>query len=400
MKRLFLIIISTVLILSGCSNSGTSSKNENPTPAIVKTEFSKGVWISYNEINSMLKSENGFKAEFDTAVGNLKNLGITDLYFHIRSHCDSVVKSEYFPQTESSLNADFDILQYVTDICHKENIKVHGWINPYRVTASHSDITLLPQDSPVAGWLGDEKPDNDINVIINNGIYLNPACAEVRQLIVNGIKELIANYQLDGIHFDDYFYPTTDPDFDRASYDTYKSGATFPLSQDDWRRANVDALITDSKTAISLSGKDIVFSVSPFGGIEKDYNSYYADVENWCKNSMVDEIIPQLYFGFNHTDPDFKFENLLACWTKLCKNSKVKLKIGLAPYKIGTSSPTDGDEWLENTDIISRQTEICFDEPTVFGVCYFSYDSLFSEVEQNRTERNNLINVLKNRTVK
>ncbi len=394
MKRLFLIIIAICLMLSGCGITDTSSNNSDPSPQGGKTEFTKGVWISFNEINTMLTSGQGFKTEFDNAVSNMKSFGITDLYFHIRSHCDSVIKSEYFPQTENSLNADFDILQYIIESCHKENIKVHGWLNPYRVTASHSDISLLPQDSPAVKWLSDENTDNDINVIVNNGIYLNPASSEVRQLIINGINELINNYDLDGIHFDDYFYPTTDPEFDKTSYDTYKSDTVFPLSHDDWRRANVDSLITDTKTAIFLSGKNIIFSVSPFAGIEKDYNSYYADVKNWCKNNMIDEVIPQLYFGFDHTDPDFRFENLIKDWKKICKNSKVKLKIGLAPYKIGASSPTDGTEWQENSNILSRQTKICYDEPKISGVCYFSYDSLFSTQQQNSAERQNILNII------
>ena len=347
-----------------------------------------GIWLSFLEINDFLSSKKGFKTEFKKVINDMKSLGITDLYFHIRSHCDSVVKSDFFPQTEKSAGVNFDILQYAIDLCHKEGIRIHGWINPYRVTASHSDVAKLPQNSPAVKWLNESKTQN---VVVMNGIYLNPAELEARKLIVDGVRELINKYSLDGIHFDDYFYPTTDPKFDELSYTTYKNGKKNPLSLEEWRRANVDLLISDTKTAINFSGKKLIFSVSPAANITKNYNDSYADVKGWAEKGYIDEVIPQIYFGFKHTDPKFNFDSLLKEWTDLVANSKVTLRIGLAPYKIGTESKTDGTEWMENTDILSRQVKLCRENTRVSGVVFYSYSTLFSDKENNKAERENLL---------
>lgn len=390
MKKAVSIFLIIICVLSGC-NSLENSSEESVQPTYTNHEFTKGVWLSFNEVNSLLTDN--FRSDFGNVINNLKSLKITDLYFHIRSHCDSVVKSDYFPQTELSKTQDFDILEYVINACHSDNIRVHAWINPYRVNAADSDIGSLPADSPVVKWLNDQDSENDKNVCIINGIYLNPAENEVRQLIVNGVKEIINNYNVDGIHFDDYFYPATDQNFDSVSYEAYKNTTEHPLKLDDWRRANVDTLIADCNLAIKSKDRNIIFSISPSADIEKNYNARYADISSWCKDGLIDEVIPQLYFGFNHTDPQFCFNNLIKEWTKLCNNSKAQLKIGLAPYKIGTESISDGTEWQTNTNILARQFEICKNNNLINGICFFSYSSLFSNEEANTKERENLIGV-------
>ena len=390
MKRLLVLSLILLFILSGCGKFDTDNISSAVETGISDREISSGVWLSYLEVNTLLKSENGFKYEFDKVAEKLYQFGINELYFHVRSHCDSVVKSQYFPQTETSQKVDYDILDYVISVCHKKGIKVYAWINPYRVTATHSDISKLPKDSPAIKWLNDGDRQNHRNVVVQNGIYLNPAESEVRKLVVDGVRELLANYCLDGIHFDDYFYPVTDPDFDKISYETYKEATANPLSLADWRRENVNTLIAETHTAIKSSGKNVIFSVSPAAAIEKNYDSAYADVKCWIDNGLVDEVIPQIYFGFNHTDSDFNFPKLLKNWLKFCKNSKATLKIGLAPYKIGTESNTDGDEWQKNSDILARQVALCRQNSKIGGVVFYSYTSLFSEMQQNTTERNNI----------
>ena len=226
-----------------------------------------------------------------------------------------------------------------------------------------------------------------------NGIYLNPAEQEVRELVINGIREVLQKYDVDGIHFDDYFYPTTDPEFDMASYEKYKSGAENPLELSDWRRSNVNALISACYTAVKYYDKDILFTVSPMASVEKNYNELYADVSAWAKNGCVDCIIPQLYFGFDYPEPEFRFENLIKKWIELAaENDGVELKIGLAPYKIGTDSEQDREEWNESADIIARQARKCRESGGVSGYVLFSYSSLFSSNGLNVKQRENLEN--------
>lgn len=380
--------------VASSSSASSSAVSSEAVPAAAKPSADKdikaGVWLSYLEINTLIKSKNGFKYEFDKVAEKLYEFQIDELYFHVRSHCDSVVKSQYFPQTDTSKTVNYDILDYVISACHKKGIKVYAWINPYRVTASHSDLGKLPEGSPALKWLNDGNRQNDRNVVVMDGIYLNPAESEVRKLVVDGVRELLSNYCLDGIHFDDYFYPTTDPDFDKISYETYKNKTKNPLSLADWRRGNVNTLISETHTAVKSAKADMIFSISPAADIEKNYNSAYADVKYWADNGLVDEVIPQIYFGFNHTDSDFNFPKLLTEWLKFCENSKASLKIGLASYKIGTKSPTDGDEWQKSNDILPRQVALCRQNSKIAGVVFFSYTSLFSEDKANTAARNNL----------
>lgn len=379
---------------SSSTASPSSAVSSQAVPAAAKPSadigIKSGVWLSFLEINTLLKSKNGFKYEFDKVAEKLYGFGINELYFHVRSHCDSVVKSKYFPRTDASKTVNYDILDYVISACHKKGIKVYAWINPYRVTASHSDISKLPEGSPALKWLSDGDSQNDRNVVVMNGIYLNPAESEVRKLVLDGVRELVKNYDLDGIHFDDYFYPTTNPDFDKVSYENYKDATENPLSLADWRRKNVNTLIAETGTAVKSAGKNMIFSVSPAANIEKNYNSAYADVKYWIDNGLVDEVIPQIYFGFNHTDRNFNFDKLLKEWLKFCENSKARLKIGLASYKIGTESDTDGDEWQKNNDILARQVALCKQNSKIAGVVFYSYTSLFSPDKPNTLERNNL----------
>jgi len=114
------------------------------------------------------------------------------------------------------------------------------------------------------------------------------------------------------------------------------------------------------------------------------------------EKGYIDELIPQLYFGFEHTIEDFKFENLLKKWQKLSdKNPDVRLLIGLAAYKIGTVSETDGTEWKDNDDMLARQVKVCYETAAVDGVVYFSYNSLFATKAQALKEVENLYEVLK-----
>lgn len=394
MKRAIVFLLAFILLLTGCSAENNGSVPQKNEVLPYENTSTSGVWLSFSEINAMLKSEAGFKAEFDKVVENCTALKIGEIYIHIRAFCDSLFKSDYFPLTNAVKSIDYDVFEYIISACHNAGIRAHAWINPYRVLTSSSDKENLDPESPAYKWLSDEDTENDKNICFFNGIYLNPAEQSVRELVINGIREVLCKYEVDGIHFDDYFYPTTDPEFDSVSYEKYKSKTENPLSLSDWRRANVNALISGCYTAVKFYGKDIVFSVSPAASIENNYNELYADVEAWVESGSVDCIIPQLYFGFDYPDKQYCFENLLKDWIKLSKkNTKVELKIGLAPYKIGTDAKDDSKEWNTAEDIIAKQAEICYKNSSVAGYVLFSYTSLMSAEELNKKQRDNLINI-------
>jgi len=386
MKK-FLAILIMIFFLCSCNPVNTEKHNYKPTA-------SSGVWITYNEINEMLLSANGFENEVNLAVENCKKTGTENVYIHVRSHCDSLFDSDYFPLKSSVKEKGFDAFKVLLDAFHKEGIAVHAWVNPYRVITSSNDIEQLDHNSPAYKWLKDDNKENDRNICFYNGIYLNPAEPQVQGLILNGIKEIIEKYDVDGIHFDDYFYPTTDAAFDEISYTTYCNATEKPLSLEDWRRTNVNALISSCYNVIKHKDETVLFTVSPAASVEKNYNEAFADVKEWVKSGYVDCIIPQLYFGFEYPQNDFKFNKLLDDWKKIAEqNDKVSLFIGLASYKIGTDSVPDSAEWKNNDDIIAKQAEICYKDSSVHGYVLFSYSSLFSNNELNIRQRENLLQI-------
>lgn len=388
MKRLFILLVCFALIFSGCStNQGLTQQKTESGNTI------SGIWLTYSEINNMFSSQIGFKAEVEAVTKNCKEIGIDLIFVHIRSFCDSLYESEYFPLIKNSQNIDFDPFEYMLTVFHNAGIKVHAWINPYRVQTASEDINLLSPSSPAYKWLTDTSTENDTNVCMFDGIYLNPASEEVRKLVIDGVKEAVSRYDIDGIHFDDYFYPTAEASFDAESYGNYTSKTVFPLSLEEWRRTNVNLLISGTYTAIKTLKPEVIFSISPTADIEKNINLLYADIEHWLKNGYVDWIIPQLYFGFEYPDENFRFENILKKWQNLTSPYSVQLLIGLANYKIGTTEPYDSAEWNSKHDIIARQADICYKQEDIFGYVLFSLSSVFSDEELNIKQRQNLLKV-------
>lgn len=384
-KRILLSVILIITLVCGCTPTDKTPTKDTQ----VIGDGIKGVWISFSELDAMLTCED-FKLQFESAAEKMQKAGISDAYIHTRAFADAIYKSELFP-IRATADKDYDVLEYMIDVCHQKNIRFHAWINPYRIKTSDSDITTLSPFGTVYGWLKDQDTENDNNVLVSNGLYLNPASSEVRKLIIDGVREVISNYKVDGIHFDDYFYPTTDATFDSASYELYKSGTQNPMSLEDFRRANVNSLISGCYTAIKFYDKDIEFSISPTASITKNYNEYFADVKAWAENSCVDRIIPQLYFGFEYPDQNFQFETLLKDWKNLLEGYDTRLTIGLAAYKVGTAQEPDCYEWQENTDILKRQVKLIDEDKTLSGYVFFSYSYLFSEDEQISKSTKDLI---------
>ncbi|MBE6780834.1 MAG: hypothetical protein E7545_07640 [Ruminococcaceae bacterium] len=384
MKKALAVLIM-LLLLVGCNKKAEEKKQKH-----------SGVWLSYSEVNTMLDGD--FKAQLQSLIKNCQDLEINNLYIHVRAFGDSLYKSSVFPQNEQAVKYDFDVLEYVITACHQNNIAVHAWINPYRISTATQNIEEINPDSPAYLWLHDQDTENDKNVCFSNGIYLNPAESEVQQLIISGVREIVANYDVDGIHFDDYFYPTQSETFDKASYEAYLNENPSPLDLASWRRLNVDLLLSGTYNAIKYLKRDVVFSISPAASVENNFQSLYADVRLWVDNGFVDVIIPQLYFGFDYPDDSFKFEKLLKTWQDISDvNPDVKLYIGLAFYKSKPTLSADIPEWQQNGDIIKRQVELLDGSDKVSGYVYFSYSSLTSSEAEFKSQRDSLTEYLKKR---
>ena len=386
-NKILICFLITSTLLSGCISLQSEGEKEETD------EYRGGVWITYSELGSIL--ENGkLKDNMKELIDNCLSVEISDIYLHVRAFGDSIYKSEYFPMTKASMEYDYDILKYIIEECHKNGIRVHAWINPYRISNSTSDINEINNESPAYKWFTDEEKENNRNVsVCSAGIYLNPAESQVRRLIIDGIREIITKYQIDGIHFDDYFYPTTEENFDKESYNLYiTEGGKLNLS--DWRRANVNSLISGCYTAIKFTDKNIIFSISPAASIDKNYENLYADIAAWMAGGCVDYIIPQLYFGFEYPLEEYRFENLIDAWVNLADaNGDTPLIIGLSPYKIGETSEAD-KEWSEKDDILSRQIQCCRKNKLIIGYAFFSYSSLFADGELNKKQLTNIKEII------
>lgn len=385
MKKVAALLLLFCILFVGCR------PEKEVTKATKESDDMVGLWITYSELSSFSKSEKGFVAAFSEAVQRSKEIGINTFFVHTRAFCDAVYPSEIFPFASYIERSDTDLLYSMVEICHQNDMEFHAWINPYRISTASNDINTLPDDSPAKRWLSDENPDNDKNIcIIDSGIYLNPAESDCKRLVLDGVREIIDTYDVDGIHIDDYFYPTTNASFDKVSYEAYSGSCEQPLTLEEWRRKNVNSLINSIYCTVKAKDPNIMFGVSPAADLDRNYNTLYADIEGWLGGGYVDYIMPQLYFGFEYPVEQFKFDNLIVKWMDLTANKDAQLYCGLAPYKIGTNTEADRDEWNNYDDIIARQIKL-IKENKLDGYAFFSYTSLFSDNELNRRQLENIM---------
>ena len=351
----------------------------------------KGVWINYLEFGEMIRGKTAeqYRSEVEKCLDNIENLNLNTVILHIRSHCDAFYNSDIFPYSyqlsgKQGEGCGFDPLSEFIVLAHDRNIRVEGWINPYRAASGKSGLSGIAQNSPI--W--DFSFEKGEIVTLDTGTYLNPSSEKSTELIVKGVKEVIDRYTVDGIQFDDYFYPAADQSFDSALYEQYSASTENPLSLEDFRRESVSKMLKTVYDQVKQK-KGLTFSVSPAADISKDTDVLFADVKEWCKGGYCDYICPQIYFGYEYPKEGFDFSSLLWAWQSLCNDSgrNVGLTIGLAPYKIGK---TDGgsDEWKQSTDILKRQSEQA--KTVGAGICFYNYSSLFADSELAAAQRENL----------
>ena len=354
-------------------------------------------WIYYNEIENFVKnsnSESEFTENIENAVDRLTQYAVNTIVFHVRAFDDAFYKSDIFPVSkycaDSNGNLKFDVLKCFVEVCREKGVKLWCWINPYRINKA-DDISVIKKGYFQYDALNSKNEQMLIRSA--NGVYYNPADGQVKHHIIDGIREILENYDVDGIHFDDYFYPRTDKNFDSSYYDKYKSDGGI-LSLSDFRRENVNSLIYSVCALTRKYGK--VFSISPISNIEQNVNSYYANVKLWATSqSYVDYIIPQIYFGFeNSVQP---FAETLKKWIELTGDSG-KLLIGLAVYKSGTTdsyAKTGKDEW-KSRDVISKEIDFVCENYKNVGFVYYSASFIYNDGDEGiEKEKINILNVLK-----
>lgn len=366
------------------------------------------MWISFLEYMQMPKNEAGFKREFAKMLDNSKENGMNSVIVHVRSHSDAMYPSTIYPWSKyltgtQGKDPGYDPLKYMIEETHKRGMKFHAWVNPYRVSSYGTYFNETSDESPAKRWLSDGDVTNDRWALNHKGdYYLNPSVPEVKNMVIAGVMEIVRNYDVDGIHFDDYFYPRVDNSKAELAFDFPEyiaSGRSKSVVQ--FRKDNVNELVRGVYSAIKAEKPNVVFGISPAGNLAnlRSNSAHFVDIERWLvETGYVDYIMPQLYWGFEAKQggkpASYAYEANLKAWKQLVKSPTVKLYVGLDMANAGMKI-ADGNsvsEWLRYNDIIARQVEMGR-KYGVSGYAYFRYGSF--EKKEAKSEVENLKKVLK-----
>lgn len=327
----------------------------------------RGAWIStvYNLDWPSTKSYGNAdqqKAEYSALLDKLQDTGINAVFVQVRPAADAIYPSKLVPWSQyltgtPGKDPGYDPLAFLVDETHKRGMQFHAWFNPFRASIL-TDVSKLPANSTAL-----QHPD----WIVKQGgkLYINPGIPEARQQIIDSVMEVVQNYNIDGVHMDDYFYPSGE-----SISDPFNDNSTFAAnnpdqikSKGDWRRSNINIFVRDLGQSIHRVKPSVSFGISPFGvwrnkatdmtgsdtkaGITA-YDSMYADVRTWIQNGWIDYVAPQIYWSMSFTNA--RYDKLVDWWSQEVHGTGVKLYIGHAPYKLG--SPEVG--WQTAQEIINQ----------------------------------------------
>lgn len=375
--RLLALVLACVLTLvTPAFAAGTPSASEEM----------RGVWVSsvYNldYPSSPTTDPDKLRAEADEILDNCVKWGLNAVFLQVRPSGDALYKSDLFPWSKyltgsvgTAPQDGFNPLEYWVEAAHKRGLELHAWINPYRITrGKDTEWNQLPSTHPA-------KMNPDWVVKYSDGnYYFNPGIPEVRDLVTRGAVEIVQNYDVDGLHMDDYFYPGTDFN-DAATYQKY--GSSFSNIAD-FRRDSVNQLVAQLDTAVHNIDPDIQFGISPSGiwankstdprgsntNGSEHYVSSYADSLYWIENGLVDYIIPQIYWEIGHKLADFA--TLADWWNDAVAGSDVHLYIGMGAYRCA-DNPTG--VWT-TTDPLFDSLAYLENKDNVGGCVFFRYGSI------------------------
>jgi uncharacterized lipoprotein YddW (UPF0748 family) len=343
-----------------------------------KQEF-RAVWIATVD-NIDWPSKKGIavdsqKAEFIRILDLHKGNGMNAVIMQVRPATDAFYPSPYEPWSEwlSGVQGKppspyYDPLQFMVTETHKRGMEFHAWCNPYRADFSIGKASIAPSHITRLHpqWFLDYGGKK----------YFDPGNKEAQAFVVEVIRDMTERYDVDALHFDDYFYPyrIAGQEFpDSVSYQRYKNG----LAKDDWRRSNVDSVIVSLSRMIKQVKPWVKFGISPFGvwrNSDKDpkgsntkagqtnYDDLYADILLWLQKGWIDYVAPQLYWEFGHKAAPY--EVLIDWWSKHTYGKHCY--IGLGIYRAGSN-----DAWKDSTQLL-KQIDLLRSTPNMHGMIFFS----------------------------
>ncbi|MEU6624479.1 family 10 glycosylhydrolase [Streptomyces litmocidini] len=311
----------------------------------------------------------------DTAVERRLNTVV----LQVRPTADALWPSPYEPWAQyltgtQGRDPGWDPLGTAVDEAHARGLELHAWFNPYRV-ANHADPSRLVASHPARihpEWV----------LPYGGKLYYNPGLPEVRSFVQDAMLDALRRYDIDAVHWDDYFYPYPVAGQVFADDEAYaRYGGDFP-DKASWRRNNTDLLVSEMSARIKETDRRTAFGISPFGvwrnaatdpegsdtraGVQT-YDDLYADTRKWIREGWIDYVLPQLYWNIGLPAADYA--KLLPWWDAVVRDTGVGLYIGEALYKAG--DPAQPAAWQDSEEL-SRHLELAGTYPSVGGHCYFS----------------------------
>jgi uncharacterized lipoprotein YddW (UPF0748 family) len=374
-------------------------------PIDYKHQF-RGVWVS-TVYNLDIKKQDGldnsaieaYKQQFISILDTLEEYNMNALIFQVRPSNDAFYKSSLNPWSEfltgtQGQDPNWDPLEWMIEETHKRQIEFHAWFNPYRVSTKVVDELntkeniLLELDENNFARIHPEY----VIVGNDNKLLLNPGIPQVRNFIIDSVDELIENYNVDAIHFDDYFYPYDglSKDEDQEQFYLYNPNDD---SLEEWRRNNITLLIKETKNTLKAHNihdqKAVQFGISPFGiwanksnnslgsntkGAESYYQQY-ADTRLWVKEEYVDYIAPQIYWNFEKTVAGYA--DVVDWWVNTVEGTNVNLYIGHGLYQYNSTSPWEDSNEITNQLLYNQKYS------EIKGSIFFRYSHLINSDNNN-----------------
>ncbi|MCB7135672.1 glycoside hydrolase family 10 protein [Cellulosimicrobium marinum] len=339
----------------------------------------RAMWIS-SVVNIDWPSASGLSAEQQQAefvhwLDVARDFRLNAVFVQVRPTADAFWPSPYEPWSQyltgtQGQDPGYDPLAFVVEKAHERNLEIHAWYNPYRVSMQADPAQLVPEHPA--------RQHPDWVWAYGGKLYFDPGIPEAREHIYRAILHSVENYDLDGVHFDDYFYPyavagQTIPD--AHTYATYGAGFA---TVEDWRRHNVDEFVRTISERIKQTKPWVKFGISPFGiwrnastdplgsdtGGSQSYDMQFADTRKWVLEGWLDYINPQIYWQFGLAVADYA--KLVPWWADVAAQSGTQLYVGEALYKVTSGVFTDPAE-------LSKHVTYCHEqENPVHGNVYFS----------------------------
>lgn len=404
----FAVLVGSMFLLGSCSSEPPAPKT-SPRPPLTKAQRSqepmRGVWLatvsrldwppisSVNVSSPTIRISQQKKALTDK-LDNLKRLGVNTVFFQVKPDATALWKSKILPWSDTltgKIGEDpgYDPLQFMLDEAHKRGMRVHAWFNPYRVSVNTKPGTVTELNSTLT-----QNPSS-VFVLHRDWIrtsgdrfVLDPGIPEVRDWVTSIVAEVVENYPVDGVQFDDYFY-TESPGSALNDSQTFRKYGQGFASKADWRRHNTEKLIAQVSQTIKKLNPEVEFGVSPAGvwrnrshdpaGSDTRgaaaYDESYADTRRWVQLGLLDYIAPQLYWPFARDAA--RYDVLAKWWANVVKSTNTRLYIGVALYKVGEPSRKEPD-WAVNGGVpeLKKQLDMNESEPHINGTILFREDYL------------------------